>query len=155
MVSKMTVSLTQEVVLSLNKPSNINGEMRYILGSTVVSPYVGMARKQNGGYNASISVQTPIFHLVVNSTRLKTVRSPRWCCPNSTMAPRELENVVKVKNLEVVKIEFRHLPFLLSFFLSFFFFSSQPSALTRAVPRTKRPRIAVKFLEDVPFELSF
>ena len=33
--------------------------------STVVSPYVGMARKQNGGYNAS--VQTLIFHLVVNS----------------------------------------------------------------------------------------
>ena len=119
-----------------------------------MSPYVGMARKQNGGYNASISVQTPIFHLVVNSTRLKTARSARWCCPNSTMAPRLLENVVKVTNLEVVKIEFRHLPFLLlSFFLSFF--SSQPSALTRAVPRTKRPRIAVKFLEDVPFELSF
>ena len=44
------------------------------LGSTVVSPYVGMARKQNGGYNASISVQTLIFHLVVDSTRLKTVR---------------------------------------------------------------------------------
>ena len=43
-----------------------------LLGSTVVSPYVGMARKQNGGYNASISVQTLIFHLVVNSTRLKT-----------------------------------------------------------------------------------
>ena len=33
-----------------------------LLGSTVVSPYVGMARKQNGGYNASISVQTLIFH---------------------------------------------------------------------------------------------
>ena len=32
-----------------------------------MSPYVGMARKQNGGYNASISVQTLIFHLVVNS----------------------------------------------------------------------------------------
>ena len=31
-------------------------------------PYVGMARKQNGSYNASIRVQTPIFHLVVNST---------------------------------------------------------------------------------------
>ena len=76
-------------------------------------PYVGMTRKQNGGYNASISVQTPIFHLVVNSTRLKTVRSARWYCPNSTMAPRLLENVVKVTNLEVVKIEFRHLPFLL------------------------------------------
>ena len=106
-----------------------------------------MARKQNGGYNASISVQTPIFHLVVNSTRLKTVRSPRWCCPNSTMAPRLLENVVKVTNMEVVKIEFRH-PLLSSS-------ASQPSALTRAVPRTKRPRIAVKFLEDVPFELSF
>ena len=74
-------------------------------------PYVGMARKQNGGYNASIGVQT---HLVVNSTRLKTVRSPRWCCPNSTTASRLLENVVKVTNLEVVKIEFRHLPILLS-----------------------------------------
>ena len=115
-----------------------------------MSPYVGMARKQNGGYNASISVQTLIFHLVVNSTRPKTVRSALWRCPNSTVALRLLENVVKVTNLEVVKIEFRHLPFLSS--SSFF---SQPSALTRAVSRTKRPRIAVKFLEDVPFELSF
>ena len=82
-----------------------------ILGSTVVSPYVGMARKQNGGYNASISVQTLIFHLVVNSTRLKTVRSALRHCPNSTVALRLLESVVKVTNLEVVKIEFRHLPF--------------------------------------------
>ena len=78
-----------------------------------MSPYVGMARKQNGGYNASISVQTLIFHLLVNSTRLKTVRSARWCCPNYTMASRLVENVVKVTNLEVVKIEFRHLPILL------------------------------------------
>ena len=77
------------------------------LGSTVVSPYVGMARKQNGGYNASISVQTLIFHLVVDSTRLKTVRSALWRCPNSTVALRLLENVVKVTNLEVVEIEFR------------------------------------------------
>ena len=37
-----------------------------------MSPYVGMARKQNGGCNASISVQTLIFHLVVDSTRLKS-----------------------------------------------------------------------------------
>ena len=81
-----------------------------------MSPYVGMARKQNGGYNASISVQTPIYHPVVNSTRLKTARSSRWCCPNSTTASRLLESVVKVMNLEVVKIEFRHLPILLSFF---------------------------------------
>ena len=120
-----------------------------LLGSTVVSPYVGMARKQNGGYNASISVQTLIFHLVVNSTRLKTVRFALWHCPNSTVALRLLENVVKVTNLEVVKIEFRHLPILLS---SFF---SQPSALTRAVLKTKHTQIAVKFFEDVPFELSF
>ena len=34
-----------------------------------------------------------------------------WHCPNSTVALRLLENVVKVTNLEVVKIEFRHLPF--------------------------------------------
>ena len=83
-------------------------------------PYVGMARKQNGGYNVSISVQTLIFHLVVNSTHLKTVRSALWRCPNSTVALRLLENVVKVTNLEVVKIVFRHLPILL---LSYF---SQP-----------------------------
>ena len=65
-----------------------------VLGGTVVPPYVGMARKQNGGYNVSISVQTLIFHLVVNSTRLKTVRSALWRCPNSTVALRLLENVV-------------------------------------------------------------
>ena len=104
-----------------------------------MSPYVGMARKQNGGYNASISVQTPIFHLVVNSTRLKTVRSARWCCPNSTMAPRLLENVVKVTNLEVVKIDFRHLPFLPSFFLSFFS-ASPPTHFTRAPPLPAKNR---------------
>ena len=110
-----------------------------------MSPYVGMARKQNGGYNASISVQTPLVHLVVNSTNPKTVRSAFWHCPNSAVALRLLVNVARVTNLEVVKIEYRHL-------LSFF---SQPSALTRAVPRTKHSRIAVKFLEDVPFELRF
>ena len=115
-------------------------------------PYVGMSRKQNGGYNACISVQTAIFHLLANSTRLKVIRSALWCCPNSTVVLRLLENVVKVANLEAVKIEFRHLPFLL---LSFFFFFSQPSALTRAVPRMKHTRIGVEFFEDVHIELSF
>ena len=69
-------------------------------------PYVGMARKQNGGYNASISVQTLLFHLVVNSTReisLKTVRSALWRCPNSTVALRLLKNVVKVTEPAEVK----------------------------------------------------
>ena len=117
-----------------------------------MSPYVGMARKQNGGYNASISVQTPIVHLVVNSTDPKTVRSALWCCPDTTVALRLLVNVVKVTNLEVVKIEFRHLPILL--LLSSFFFS-QPSALTRGVSRTRHPQVAVKIVEDGPFELRF
>ena len=108
-------------------------------------PYVGMARKQNGGYNVSISVQTLIFHLVVNSTRLKTVRSALWHCLNSTVALRLLESVVKVTNLKIV---FRHLPILLLLL-------SQPSALTRALLKTKHPQIAVIFFEDVPFELSF
>ena len=123
-----------------------------------MSPYVGMARKQNGGYNASISVQTLIFHLVVNSTRLKTVRSGRWCCPNYTMAPRLVENVVKVTNLEVVKIEFRHLPFLpsLSFFLSFFL--QPPTHFTRAPPlRTKNrylnSRLMILHASELPTEL--
>ena len=74
-------------------------------------PYVGMARKQNGGYNASISVQTLIVHPVVNSMHPKTVRSALWRCLNTTVALRWLVNVVRVTNLEVVKIEFRHLPF--------------------------------------------
>ena len=102
-------------------------------------------------YNASISVQTLIFHLVVNSTRLKTVRSGRWCCPNYTMAPRLVKTLLKWRTWKWWKSSFVIFLFflLLSFFLSFF---SQPSALTRAVPRTKRPRIAVKYLEDVPFE---
>ena len=103
------------IVHTLQHHSTSTGHVVYtnLLGSTVVSPYVGMARKQNGGYNASISVQTLIFRLVVNSTRLKTVRSALRHCPNSTVALRLLENVVKVTNLEVVKIEFRHLPIIL------------------------------------------
>ena len=106
-----------------------------------------MARKQNGGYNASISVQTPLVHLVANCTHPKTVTSALLRC-HTTVALRLLVNVVRATNLEAVKIEFRHLPL-------FFFFFRQPSALTRAVPRTKHPRIAVNFLEDVPFELIF
>ena len=74
-------------------------------------PYVGMATKQNGGYNASISVQTPLVHLVANCTHPKTVRSALLDCPNTTVALRLLVNVVRVMNLEAVKIEFRHLPF--------------------------------------------
>ena len=79
-----------------------------------MTPYVGMARKQNGVYNASISVQTPIVHLVVNSMHPKIVKSALWRCPNTTVALRLRVNVVRVTNLEAVKIEFRHLPFLLS-----------------------------------------
>ena len=88
----------------------------------------------------------------MNSTRLKTVRSALWRCPNSTVALRLLENVGKVTNLEVVKIEFRHPPIILLLSSSFF---SQPSALTRAVLKSKHQQIAVKLFEDVPFELSF
>ena len=81
-------------------------------------PYVGMARKQNGGYNASISVQTPLVHLVSNCTHPKTVRLALLRCPNTTVALRLLANVVRVTNLEAVKIEFRHLPFLILLLLS-------------------------------------
>ena len=45
------------------------------------------------------------------------------------MAPRLVENVVRVTNLEAVKIEFRHLPFLILLLSS----SDTPSALMRAV----------------------
>ena len=80
----------------------------------VVSPYVGMAKIQNGGYNACISVQTPIFHPVPGKFY---VSKDTWICflvlPQLYIALRVLENVAKVTNPEVVKIKFRHLPFLL------------------------------------------
>ena len=53
-------------------------------------------RKQNGGYNANISVQTPLVHLVAKCTHPKTVRSVLWRCPNTTVALRLLANVVRV-----------------------------------------------------------
>ena len=65
-------------------------------------PYVEMARKQNGGYNASITFQTPLVHLVANCTHPKTVRSALLHCPNTTVALRLLVNVVRATNLEVV-----------------------------------------------------
>ena len=77
-------------------------------------PYVEIARKQNGGYNASISVQMLIVHLVGNCMHPETVRSALWHCPNTTVALRSLVNVVRETNLEAVKIEFCHLPFLSS-----------------------------------------
>ena len=69
---------------------------------------------------------------------------------NTTEALRLLVNVVRVTNMEVVKNRVWS-----SFFFLSFFSHAAYSTLTRAVPRTKHPRIAVKFLEDVPFELSF
>ena len=58
-------------------------------------------------------VQTPLVHLVANCAHPKTVRSALLRCPNTTVALRLLVNVVRVTNLEAVKIEFRHLPFLI------------------------------------------
>ena len=55
------------------------------------------------------------------------------------MAPRLLENVVKVTNMEVVKIEFRHLPD--SFFLSETS-TSPPSALYTSPTRCYLQRTA-------------
>ena len=110
-----------------------------------------MARKQNGGYNASISVLTLIFHLVVNSTRLKTDKSALWRRPNSTVALRVLENVVNLTNLEVVKIEFRHLPVhVVDFFLK-----RQPSALTRAVLKTKLTRLSNAAVHSCAYRTRF
>ena len=104
-----------------------------------------LGMKTNGGYNGRISVQTPIFHLVVNSKRLKTVRSAVRRCPKLHITLRVFKNVAKVTNLAAVKIQFHHL------FLSSFF--SQPSTLTRAIPNTKHPRIVIKFPWNVHFEL--
>ena len=66
------------------------------------------------------------------------------------LASAASSDVTKVTNLETVKIEFRHLHFLL--LLSFFYSSS---AFTRAVPRPKHSRTVMKFSWQVPFELCF
>ena len=42
-----------------------------IRDATVGCPYVGIAEKHDGDYNAVINAQTPIFHLVVNCTSSK------------------------------------------------------------------------------------
>ena len=42
-----------------------------------------------------ISVQTLIFHLVMNFVCLKTLRSALWRCPILTTAIRLLKNVTK------------------------------------------------------------
>ena len=48
---------------------------------------------------------------MANCTHQKTVRSALLRCPNTTVTLRLLVNVVRVTNLEAVKIEFRHLTF--------------------------------------------
>ena len=83
-----------------------------------------MARKQNGAYNASISVQTPLVHLVANCMHPKIVRSALLRCPNTTVALRLLVNVVKVTNLGSGENRVSSSSFSYSFF-----FLRQPSAL--------------------------
>ena len=52
----------------------------HVLGSTVVSPYVGMARKQNGGYNASSCPESrnPIVHISQDSCFTLQQSSNSW-----------------------------------------------------------------------------
>ena len=84
---------------------------------------------------------------MVNSTHLKTVRSPRWCCPNFTMAPRLLKNVVKVTNLEVHGENRHEIVFfcMLNTFTIFYCFcalnsTSPPTHFTRAPPSHAKNR---------------
>ena len=51
---------------------------------------------------------------MVDFVRPKTLRSALWRCPILTRAIRWLENVTKVANQKTVKIDIRHLRFLLS-----------------------------------------
>ena len=61
----------------------------------------------------SISIQTPIFHLVLNSMHLQITRYVLWLSP--TLQWHEYCSKLTVTNLQVVKIEFViFLVFLLS-----------------------------------------
>ena len=72
-----------------------------------MTPYAGMNEKTKWRLHT--------MRLVMNFIRRKTLRSALWHCPIlHAVARRVLEIVTKVTNLETVKIEFRHLRFLLS-----------------------------------------
>ena len=73
--------------------------------------------------------------------------------PHLTVARGLLEIVTKVTNLETMKIEFRHLSFLLLSSTRLAPGTWHPNHL--AVPGPKHPRRVVKFSWHVPFELSF
>ena len=146
--SNASLQVTRYAFVKLNLPIIAFSAHASYQRGTVVPPYVGMVRKQNGGYNASISVQTPILHLVHGV--FYASEDTQICCltlPQLYVTLRVFQTLLKLANLEAVKIQFRHL-----LFLSFF---SQPSALTQAVPRAKQSRIVVKFSWHVHFELSF
>ena len=70
-----------------------------------------MARKQNGGYNASILTfkrrQFTLWRIVHIQRQLDLLS----CVAPTLVALRLLVNVVRVTHLEAVKIEFHHLPF--------------------------------------------
>ena len=92
----IVIDLITKYKCDTNCKSEFKFNTVYILnywGGTAVPPYVGMARKKNVGYHGSISVQMPIFHPVVNSTRLKTLRSAVWRCPKLYITLRVFKSV--------------------------------------------------------------
>ena len=64
--------------------------MQYTLGRHGSASLCRDGQKTKCGCNASISVQ---YFTWWNSTRLKTVRSPRWCCPSSSLMVGRLVKV--------------------------------------------------------------
>ena len=78
-------------------------------------PYVGMNGKQDGGYNAMYWRSNADISPGGEFYTPKTRRSALWRSSIFTVAIRLFKIVTKVTNLETVKIEFRHLPFLLSY----------------------------------------
>ena len=75
-------------------------------GRTVVSPYVGMARKQNGGSNGCISNYTTITQLRVGFIRFKAPTCRIRTLPSPTKAPKLPESIAKVVNRQPGKIRF-------------------------------------------------
>ena len=72
-------------------------------GRTVVSPYVGMARKQDGGSNECISNYTTITRLEVDFTRFKAPSCRIRTLPWPTRTPTSSEGIAKVANRQAGK----------------------------------------------------
>ena len=103
-------------------------------GWTLVSPYVEMSRKQDGGSNGNISNYTTITRLGASVTHFEAIYYPFWVLPLLTPPPKS-----PVSSAKLAK---RQLAITRSCLFFFHSFISQVSALNFIAISTKPARIS-------------